>query len=616
MESCGDSYVVADLPTYQSAGPPVDSIAMVPLFDDPENIPSGRVIDVWATLAPQIAGRPRMRVARDGKNFTARDERDLSSIAPTRPAAVMLYDAHARCRVLALDFDLARAGAEQMHEDVLVAHEMLTALGVVYFTDYSPSGGEHFYLPLQDAMELSRALPLVNALACRFPSLDPGPHRSAVSGCIRVPGSAHKIGGHQILSTPMATAERVAKIRNTEAAMSRLEDELAQERLSLVHVPEETTWEADETTKGPMGQAVLQIARTGMVSDRYASPSEARFAVVISAVRSGLDAAAITMRMHSGVWPGLRQLYAKYQGASKTRTLQREVTKARRILAEQPEIHVRKYTTSQPITQGGVDTAFLPGSQDEYRYLRSVRNAMHIKERAFSGNREGIQLRLVLRAAVESAFKVGSRFIEFGARAMGLAAGLEHTTVSKHLRTLRQGDDPFLVLLEPAQGTRADQYRLRVPDGLADAAFHVSFRAGKQYALRPVFRLLGATAALALEAVEHSPGTVIELSQRMGLARSTVYEALATLAAWNLAELSHGQWSATGAVNLELLGETLGADVLFADQQRRYAKDRQNWRKWLATRHTVVTMPIEDDYPFELFDPGAEDDIPEFLYTT
>jgi DNA-binding transcriptional ArsR family regulator len=591
---------------------------MVPSFGLPENTPDRRVATAWSTLAPLIAGRPRMRVARDGKNFTARDERTLTAEPPVRPAAVMLYDADAHCRTLALDFDVAKAGSDTMHADILGTHELLGSSGVSYFTDYSPSGGEHFYIPLQQPLPLVRALALVNALSRRFTSLDAGPHRSALSGCIRVPGSTHKTGGTQMLSTPLHVAERIARTGNPETAIAALETELRDDLQALSSTPSSVEPEIDIPSRsaGSMGQALLDTARTGAYDQtRYESPSEARFAVILSAVRSGLSTATITLRMSKGIWPGLKHLYSKYRGASRTKAVMREVSKAEKIIKDEPPTPVRKYTTSQPTTQGGLEQAFTPRSAEEFRYLKTVRNAVHLKELSFSGSREGIQLRLVLRSLVEAGFKVGSRFIEFGARALALACGLEHTTVSRHLRTLRSGPDPFLVLVATAKGTRADQYRLRVPAGLSPAAEAISYRPGKQHALRPAFRVLGPIPALVLEALEHSPGAATELGRRMGLSRSTVYEALATLAAWGLAEQAAGIWKMVPGVNLQLLAEALGADVLVADQARRYAAERRRWRLWLEGRR-VGSPALDADYPFELFDPGEMNEAPEFLCTT
>lgn len=591
---------------------------MVPSFATPENPQDRRVSSAWSNLAPLIAGRKRMRVSRDGKNFTARDERNLTATSPSRPAAVMLYDANARCKTLALDFDVAKAGSEVMHADILGTHELLNTVGISYFTDYSPSGGEHFYIPLQEPLTLKQALSLVNALSRRFRSLDAGPHRSALSGCIRVPGSAHKTGGVQELSTPLNVAIRIATTGNPYAVIGALEHELEPELLALadeLHVQEAPQDEPFES-RGSMGQSLLETARAGTYdTKRYGSPSEARFAVILSAVRSGLDITAITLRMAKGIWPGLKDMYSKYRGASRTKALAREVGKARSIVRSDKLNHVRNNTTSLPKTQGELDQASLPGSVEEFRYLKALRNAVHIKELSF-GSREGIQLRLVLRALVEAGFKVGSRFVEFGARALALACGLEHSTVSRHLRTLRAGADPFLVLVEPAKGTRADQYRLRIPESAHAAAQAISYRKGKQHALRPAFRVLGPIAALTLEALEHSPGSVAVLARRMGLARSTAYEALAILAAWGLAEQVGSIWKPVAAVNLQLLAEALGADVLVASQARRYAQERRQWRLWLEGRRPVCTVSAGGDYPFELFDPGEDFDVPEFLGTT
>ena len=98
----------------------------------------------------------------------------------------------------------------------------LESCGVRYIADYSPSGGRHLYIPLAERMEAPAARELVEALARIAASLDPSPHQNVTDGCIRVPGSAHKRGGHQILVTPLNEAYDVLRRRNPVQAVAAL----------------------------------------------------------------------------------------------------------------------------------------------------------------------------------------------------------------------------------------------------------------------------------------------------------------------------------------------------------------------------------------------------------
>lgn len=589
---------------------------MLPSFVDPEKISARRfpsdVDQQWELLASKLAGRPRMRLAkdRDGK-FPARHERALSNKLPIQPAAVMVYALNGTCKALMLDFDYGRNGGE-IDEQTLAFMEDLNLAGLRFISDYSPSGGRHFYLPLATPIPQSRARSLVEAIALRHSTLDPGPHRSVTSGCIRVPGSAHKTGGHQKLSMPVEAALSILEAPNHTSKLQRLEQMYAAEldtrgRYESDFTVTTSNQEIRETAAGgQMSLNALEIARTAQWHvGAYSSPSEARMAVVASAVRAGLDHAGITLRMNNGTWPGLKELYGKYRPAAASKTLMREILKAQKLPTLDRTTSVHRNNTSQPTTQGGQ-----PKSQSEFRYLRVLRNAVHLLDKRYNNTRGDFQKRLVLRALVEAGFKAGSRFVEFGARALALATGLDHSTVSRHLRDLRGENDPVIVLLRKAQGRTADLYQLQIPVDLSASAHAISYRPGKIHALRPVFRVLGYPAAFILERLEQEDSTAVQLSEHTGLSKSMVHEALLTLRSWNLVESCAFGWTRVRSVSLQLLAEALGATEQVAQQQAVYKAQRVIWHRWLASRFSpAVTLATEhDDYPFELFDPGPDPD--------
>jgi hypothetical protein len=78
-----------------------------------------------------------------------------------------------------------------------------------------------------------------------------------------------------------------------------------------------------------------------------------------------------------------------------------------------------------------------------------------------------------------------------------------------------------------------------------------------------VFRELGHPAAFVYEALEHStsrPQRSFDLTAVTGLSRSAVYEALETLAAWNLVSpTGDGRWVLVAGTSLQVLAEQFGA---------------------------------------------------------
>src|SRR5690606_24619907 len=101
--------------------------------------------------------------------YGASSEREISTAVPSGPAAVMLYDEHGMCRVLANDVDVpGPEGARLTHQ--LVA--MFERCGAQVIVDRSPAGKHHVYLPLRDRLGVNEAVRLVKAIARRFPGVD------------------------------------------------------------------------------------------------------------------------------------------------------------------------------------------------------------------------------------------------------------------------------------------------------------------------------------------------------------------------------------------------------------------------------------------------------------
>jgi DNA primase len=103
---------------------------------------------------------------------------------------------------LCIDLDTSKALQSVVDDDARRLGSILEGCGIRYIADYSPSGGRHLYIPLAERMEAPAARELIEALARIAASLDPSPHQNVTDGCIRVPGSVHKRGGHQTLVTP------------------------------------------------------------------------------------------------------------------------------------------------------------------------------------------------------------------------------------------------------------------------------------------------------------------------------------------------------------------------------------------------------------------------------
>lgn len=576
----------------------------------------------WAALTPRLAGQPRVRLSKDaGKSYPQKHERNLTEALPSVPAAVRIFGKDGTCAAIFLDFDSSVAGQDWVQADVRAVETWLHSVGARWIVDYSPNGGRHVYVPLAQRVTFSEARDLVEALGTRYRTLDKTPHQNLLHGCMRTPGSPHKRGGYQQLAMSLSMAYDIVRRPNSPAVWAAMTKDLAAEIKAVRAFRQEETFtpvtsDAPVTnhSAGRMSRTMQVLAQTGLYdTNRYASDSDARQAVIVGAAAAGLELVDVERRMLQGTWPGLASFYARYAARHRLPALRRDWMNALTYLSKNPPTgdgkdDVHRSPTSQPNTQGGGVKGSKPISNPdvEHRFIRTWRNALRIREVNYQQSRTGMARRMVLRALGEAAHMTGSRFIEFGVRSIAVATGLDHTTVGLHLRELRSETDPLVTLVEEARGTKGDLYMLTVPDELKFAAEDATWQKGKIHALRPVFRELGLPAAFVYEALEHSPGlSTTEIVSVTRLSRSAVNEALEVLAGWNLISRDGARsWFIVAATSLRQLAEHFGVLEAVAVQIQRYRNDRIIWREWLAKNLNTVAelLSPDDDYPWDMFE--------------
>lgn len=573
-------------------------------------------------MAPILAGQPRVRLSRDaGKTYPQKHERTLTETLPTLPAAVRIFGKDGTCAAIFLDFDSSVAGVDWVEADARAVQTWLHSCGARWIEDYSPNGGRHVYVPLEKRVTFSEARDLVEALGTRYRSLDKTPHQNLLHGCMRTPGSPHKRGGHQELAMSLSMAYDVARRPNSTTVWAAMNTDLAAEIAAVKALRLEgtfTTTAAEapnlQHPAGRMSRTMQVMAQTGLYdTNRYASDSEARQAIVAGAAAAGLELIEVERRMLQGTWPGLASFYARYAARHRAPALRRDWLKAVAYLSKNPgtkagKNNARISPTSQPNTQGPLIQGN-PLSSDpaaEHRHILTWRNALRLREYSYTESRTGLARRMVLRALGEAAHMTGSRFIEFGDRSIAVATGLDHTTVGSHLRALRSEMDPLVTLVEQGRGTKGDLYMLTIPEDVRTAAEDLSWRKGKIRALRPVFRELGLPAAFVYEALEHSPGlSTAEIVRLTRLSRTAVNEALEVMAAWNM--VSRGKergWSVVPSTSLKDLAEHFGVMEAVAAQLQRYRIERILWKEWLSKNVNTVAELLSpgEDYPWEAFE--------------
>lgn len=567
----------------------------------------------WA-LAPLIAGAPTYRLGRwiGGRFQYPRPQNAprITSALPTRPAAVLIHGADGSVATLCLDLDTSKALQGVVDDDAQRLGTFLENCGIRYVADYSPSGGRHLYIPLAERMGGPEVRELVEAMTLLAPSLDPSPHQNVTEGCIRVPGSAHKSGGHQTLTTPLATAYDILRRRNPSSAVTALRRALAPELQRARELKDRTAKMAVAVAvRGirpvPFGgsQSPLRVlARTGLYDTaKYASPSEARMAVLNHFAACGWSLEQVRLEL-GGQFPGLAALYTNTD--RQERLIDKEWAEACRWIQKPGtpatgKRNARINDTSHPVPTGGASRTSSKAAA--HQLVNDLENVLYavLDHRLKERGREGLSLRLLLRAVLGYMRTMETDLLDVGCRTFATALGKHHGTVSRLLPMLEQASDGILTKVADARGRNADTYVIQLPQHFEQLARELSWRSGKIHGIRPVFRVLGDVAALVYESIERgrlSPTTAV-IVRSTGLSRTAVETALSAMSSYNMIGRRHGQWSITAGTSLTVLARRLGALDDAAEQISTHRKQRAAWHAWLDRNLAPEVAEHEVDQP-------------------
>jgi hypothetical protein len=533
----------------------------------------------------------------------------------------MVHGADGRVSTLCLDFDTSKALKGVVDADALRVGRLLTACGMSFVEDFSPSGGRHLYVPLHDRMAAAEARELVEALALMATSLDPSPHQNISDGCIRVPGSIHKSGGHQTLITPLSQAYGILRRRNPASGLVQLRAALAPElaRKRALKAREAKAVAAQRTgglpallLKSGSETPLRRVARTGLYdAARYKSPSEARMAVLNHFSACGWSLQDVENEL-AGQFPGLAALYGSAE--RQARLLPYEWVKAQAFTGTAPGTRKpspRNYgeksalinNTSPTLTTGGAGKRSGAAVHQLVNDLENVLYAV-LDHRLQKRGREGLSLRLLIRGLLGYMRAKETDILDVGCRTLAVAMGKHHVTIARLLPVLVQASDGILTKIADARQKAADVYLIQLPEQYQELARELTWRKGKIHAIRPVFRALGDVAALAYEAIErcrHSP-TTAEIVRNSGVSRNACSAALAEMETLGMIQRHDGTWKTTSA-NLRVLAARLGVLDDYLDHIRRNRHERAIWHAYLDRFNTLQFAITEAD----MFDPERDE---------
>jgi hypothetical protein len=558
------------------------TLATSPATDTPAHTsrPGHSPEELWALFAPALAGRERIRVRTTRGQY--RDGGRLRpEVLPVQPAAVLIFDNRARARCLVLDLDAKAAGRSQVVLDCLQVTELATRAGLPVLVDESPNGGRHVYLPLEKPISADEALEAGRALRTILASLDLAPLSNASTGAIRPPGSAHPLGGHQVLVTELADATAAVFMPGSSAAWARFGALLLQSgsaaaprtpRGRLSAVP-------DLAAARPALDPYLSILRTGAFdSSVYCTPSEARFAALCHLLRRGWLAQDIARAAVDGTFPGLLKLLSRHH--NRLQALNSELGRATQKLtssldrpADQTS-HTREHQHPRPHPPA---TEREPPT--EYAFLRSWWTAARHTGRLRKSTSSLVD-RSVLQALGALAQMKGSRYVDAGCRSLAQAACFDHSTVARSLKRLAAESEPHIVLLQASEATdgqQGDLYELVIPAAHALLALSDPWSPGLIERIHPAFLELVRASRYVYAALSEHGRTSQELLRDAGVARESFRVALAELAAHGLAREVPDGW-ARGYASLNQVARRTGADLRAELVRERHLAERRAWR--------------------------------------
>lgn len=578
--------------------------------------------ETWQIFLELLNTRSRIRLADRRKTGVAYPRRyaraaaDYSDAPPAQPAAINVYDAKGFTRFIPLDLDAHErtpAACAAVEADLATVTALLDRCGLVYLSDHA-HGGSHVYVLLEDPLSADEVRTLVTALARRFPTLDVLPTRSASDGLITIPGSVHKLGGHRELTTDADTARAIAAgphsptaaVRSLRTALAAELRAITQEdagRGATARARVRETGSSDvlaATIPAEDIQAVIvrgigrhmsakcaDLALTGdWRAHGYASASEARRAVLMSAIATGLTQTDIHGRLldPNPSWPGLRSLF-DHKGLHRLRDeyaraaeeiARRERTKTAGSALTRNDSAVSSDTSAPTHTGGRAGT---PSAHDTHGTIRGwITLVERYAASEYTGAR-GWDYQMALRSLGQAASMVGSTVTAMGVRWHAVAQGDSRTDAASLLRDLAGEEDPWVALVARGRGIYANQYEIRIPDRYTHLLPDLRWRPGRTQAVRPVFTILGKPTGLFYEAIERGALTRARIALVTGLRDDAYREARETALAYGLVAGNDRDGytiAATGA-DLERLAETLGAIETRTRRIHQHRQERKNY---------------------------------------
>ncbi|MGV7354661.1 hypothetical protein PJM26_29595, partial [Mycobacterium kansasii] len=554
----------------------------------------------WKALAHLIAARPKIRVWDPATNkFDT--TRNLTSRLPRQPAAVLIYHRN-RTQILALDFDTKKHGQPTVDADFARALSWITDAGGVAITDQSTSGGRHIIVPLAigTTATLAEIIPLMRLLEARLPSLDKTPMTNPTTGCITVPGSPCREGGHRILNGPLAAAIDTFTTRSHLGLLPRLNVLLGaltpattpatptapDAAVVIVGSGHNARLRPEYTRENDLPPRITTYATTGQLptDNTWRSHSEARQSVLAHAALHGHSLATVQALIAPGrPWnTGLATAYTRYTHHCE-KALQRDWQKALNWAATHSP-HFRPRHAQDKVHTGGA----VKGP----KLLRAwLANAMAWLDTEYRGHPyrwigAAVYQALAIHAVRHGQIINGVPVVGAGGRSLSIATGLiSETMVWQFLRDTRDEPGSPVVLTRRAQGRQPDYYALTQQHRLQVRAEMVA--RARVEDVHTAWKIIGHRHRRVYELIAHhglsKPEDIFAAAH---VSKSSGYTTLASLTTAGLVSRGRGE-VAIGSVTLDDIAKAHHLDEQRAERIERHQRERACWHSWLEEREST-----------------------------
>ena len=574
---------------------------------------------VWKTLSASLVVGDRRRsvkMADDRGKYTGWAVRRPAKL-PVRPTAALLFDRAGRAHWLGIDLDPAHAGPQLTLRAGLALAHLLFRAGFHPIVDRSPRGGVHVWARLPQPEPVDVVVALVRGIRHWMTANHPGvqldlaPMANPQQGCLTLPGSPCKGGGHRELVTSLEAAVQATHTRPDPAAVDNLAAAL---RVVPGHLPHDGV----RTSSGgriqdedlalipggprPLPGSTLGYFTIGQLSG-FNGPSEARYSGLLSAVWRGWSFSDIRRRVEDGSLPAL---HADIQrpGKGGMRFLSQEWKRAadavRRAIAVRQGLSASLFHQNEHLhaaLHGGGVVRTGEGQVQFTLKLSSERNqppchwtsrwleaAEKWAQEHYTGQRF-LTVVAVLHGAAWLALiqdgpgsEWGERVAEMPVRSLHLVTGfIGIATIADVLNELHEAQGSPLLRVWSGRGQlRGSRYYLTKVESGEGRGVRVD-------PLSPIWGSLGLAAWRVYSALERlGESSMAALVAASGLAKSAVYNAVRVLIEHGLLIRESGR-VALGARSIRDVAGDVGAIEEYAAVLEQVRVERAEWKQLHAS---------------------------------